>query len=113
LLLLLHECAQDHGFVSVEADDKSAVYTLTYAFDDFLLAQLTSALVSEGSAGVDPQDGEAAMQRSANYANVWSPEGQFFCPRTAITSDGGGGELQCPANPASLYEDRDYYKEGA
>lgn len=110
----------------MEASPYSAVYTLTYAFDDFLLSQITSALVEEegndddddddqgggGGSGVTASDGVAALNRSLNnYKNVWSNERRFFCPRNGVDNE-DGGQLQCPLDPASLVLTKPYYKEG-
>ena len=67
----------------------SASLTLTYAYDDFVLAQI-SLLVG------DTQSADAATARAQNYRNIWSSELEFMCPRSH------DGELQCSKSATSL-----------
>lgn len=53
---------------------KSAGETLSYAFDDFLLALLSDFVNDKESAS-------AARQRSKNYANIWNADNLLFCPK--------------------------------
>ncbi len=71
------------GYVSLEAVNKSATLTLTYAFDDFVLSRL-STLVG------DKQSAKDALQRSTNYRHLWSPVHEYICPKSMT------GELDCP-----------------
>lgn len=80
------------GFVSMESSKEAASLTLTYAFDDFVLAGL-SEFVGDSAAAA------AAHARSKNYAKLWSNESQTVCPRSV------DGSLHCPANPALDWAD--------
>jgi len=77
-----------NGYVSSEANDHSASLTLTFAYDDFILAEL-SALVGDTSSA------ESASQRAQNYRNSWSSEKEFMCPRSQ------SGEFQCSHSATS------------
>jgi len=84
----------DRGFVSFETDDQAAVSTLTYAFDDYLLGTLSQRLADLGSGtngGLDPdalaQTAQAALDRAANYQNVFSRENAYMCPRSNGTGN--------------------------
>jgi predicted alpha-1,2-mannosidase len=87
-----------NGYVSAEAGDVSASDTLSYAYDDSILAGLSAFVGDTASA-------EAALERSKNYRNLWSEEKEFMCPRSNT------GELQCPRNATSP-EAWTLYKEG-
>lgn len=80
-----------YGYVSQNASGDSASETMTNAFDDFLLSEL-SYFVGDVSSG------DAAKQRSKNYANIWSPKRRFMCPRAASTPT-ESGQLMCPKSP--------------
>lgn len=71
------------GYVSVEADDKAAVLTLTNAFDDYLLAGISQHVGDTAAA-------RQAQLRSYNYRNVWSRKRQFVCPKSV------SGNFSCP-----------------
>lgn len=77
-----------NGYVSSEAADNSATLTMTYSYDDAVLAGL-STLVG------DAESAEAAAKRSKNYKNIWSDADQYVCPRSAA------GELNCFRTPIS------------
>lgn len=74
------------GFVSIEGNDRGAPMTVTYAYDDFLLQQL-SLLVG------DTMNAESAGNRSKNYRNVWNADGEYICSRHT------SGEFECPKSP--------------
>jgi len=64
------------GYVSQDQDDASVSVTLEYAFNDFCLAELASAL--------DRPEEEAVFRaRAQNYRNVWDPAIRFFRERNA------------------------------
>jgi putative alpha-1,2-mannosidase len=67
---------------------RSASLTLTNAYDDWVLSQL-SALVGDSSSE------EAATQRAQNYRNSWSHEQEFMCPRSE------SGEFLCSRSATS------------
>ena len=92
-----------YGYVSEEARDISPSETLTYAFDDFLLAQLCLFVN-------DTTNYDLAMARSKNYATLWSPEHRFMCPRSASTPE-LAGVLHCSAT-ASGPTAWKHYEEG-
>ena len=73
----------EHGYVSVEAAGKAASLTLSYAFDDFLLAG-----ISDVTSNTD--DASAARARAQNYRNIWSAENELMCPKS------DNGTLVCP-----------------
>jgi predicted alpha-1,2-mannosidase len=78
----LHHYLSD-GYVSSEADSHSTPLTLTYAFDDYILYGLSKFVGDTDAAN-------AALLRSKNYGNVWSPENKYMCPRSV------NGSLDCP-----------------
>lgn len=86
------------GFVSQETSDTATSLTLTFAYDDYVLAKM-SELVN------DTATATSAMQRSYNYRTIWSPEKQFFCPRYST------GEMKC-AKTGSSPETWSTYREG-
>jgi predicted alpha-1,2-mannosidase len=73
------------GYVSQDASGDATSETLSYAFDDYLLAKMSEYTGDLPSA-------QAAMQRSKNYQHVWSPESALFCPKYE------NGTMQCPAS---------------
>ena len=77
------------GFVSIEASEVAAAETLTYAFDDYVLAQL-SKIVGDGVAF------KQAELRSHNYRNLWSRSRSFMCPRSV------SGKFECPLSSTGL-----------
>ena len=85
-----------NGWVPAEADPiqehdgKPASLTLSYAFDDFVLAGL-SVIVGDGESAA------AAMLRSRNYRTQWSAARQITCPR------GAAGDLQCPKDAENSF----------
>lgn len=87
-----------NGYVSQDAADDSTALTLTFAFDDYLLGKISELVGDTASA-------EAALQRSKNYRNLWSPEKQYFCPKYK------SGEQVCPLSPSS-YASWSYFREG-
>lgn len=76
----------------------SASLSLTYAYDDFILARL-SALVNDTSLE------EAAALRAQNYRHSWSSQQEFMCPRSS------SGEFQC-SKTASSPDSWNNYVEG-
>jgi predicted alpha-1,2-mannosidase len=86
------------GYVSQDVSGDAAVETLTYAFDDYLLGQISDFVGDSTSA-------QQAMERSKNYKNIWSPEMHVFCPKYS------NGSLICPKDPAGLLSWQ-YYREG-
>ena len=103
------------GYVSVEAVPKSASYTLTYAFDDWILARVSEELLLDADANADGtpehvaslnETAVAALARSFNYRTQWSSERQLMCP---VSGDTGG--LVCPRSETSVL-DKDIYTEG-
>jgi predicted alpha-1,2-mannosidase len=86
------------GYVTQDASHDSTSETLTYAFDDYLLAKLSEIVGDESSA-------QQAMLRSKNYKNLWSSEKGFFCPRYA------SGEMSCPKSGIS-YDAWQEFREG-
>jgi predicted alpha-1,2-mannosidase len=71
------------GWVSDEADDSSTSLTLSYAYDDFVLAGMSTVVGDTTSA-------DEAMTRSKNYANHFSEKYEYVCPRTEA------GDMKCP-----------------
>lgn len=67
--VLLGYVANDHG-------DQSVSKTLEYAYEDYCIAQVADYL------GLD-EDREMFLGRSAQYANVWQPELNFFHARNS------------------------------
>ena len=65
-----------HGYVSQESTDVSPSLTVTYAFDDYILAQI-SAFVG------DAVSAEEGLKRSTNIVNVWGLQVEYLCARTA------------------------------
>lgn len=100
-----------NGFVSVESTTKSPTYTLAYAFDDYILGAISSKLESLNMSIIDHEEVTAAIARGSNFANVWSKENNFFCPRSNNGTD-GNGDLQCLADPAAPLIDKNWYTEG-
>lgn len=88
----------DHGYVPTESSDVAASVTLSYAFDDFLLAEI-SDLLGETSTATE------ARIRSKNYQNIWSKERELMCTRSEA------GELHCPIDPIGP-QSWNMYKEG-
>lgn len=78
------------GYVTQDANDHASSNTLSYAFDDYLLAR-----ISEYTG--DAANAKAALQRSKNYVNIWSPESQLFCPKYA------NGTIACPSAGNSVW----------
>eukprot|EP01032_Pedospumella_encystans_P007754 gene7754-9262_t len=72
-----------YGYVSQDVNDKASSNTLSYAFDDYLLAKMSEYVG-------DTKSAQEAMKRSKNYQNIWSPEKSLFCPKYA------DGSLVCP-----------------
>jgi hypothetical protein len=79
---------------------RSASLTLTYAYDDFILAQLSSLVGDTSSA-------EAATLRAQNYRNSWSAEKEFMCPRSK------DGTFQCSKTATSADSWSNYVEGGA
>lgn len=91
-----------HGYVPVEAYERSASLTLAFAFDDAALATIARHLGAQDDAAV-------FGNRSANAIRAgWSAERQLMCPRRAPPS----GALQCPLAPAIPYPGSPHYIEG-
>lgn len=86
------------GYVTLESTDTAASDTLSFAFDDSLVASL-SYLMGDVTAGDD------ASKRSLNYQNVWSPRHKLMCPRSA------DGTFHCPVEPTGPLS-WGYYTEG-
>lgn len=87
-----------HGYVPQDAAGDSAALTLTFAFDDFVLGRISQLVGDDANA-------DAALARSKNYRNLWSPEAKIFCPRFA------SGEQVCPKSPVS-YDSWQDFREG-
>lgn len=105
----------DRGFVSFEVDDQAAVSTLTYAYDDYLLGILSQRLADLGSdanGGLDPdslsQTAQAALERAANYQNVFSRENAYMCPRSNGT---GNYSSMLPIVTKDVVDDDDFANE--
>lgn len=86
------------GFVSQDVSGDATSETLSYAFDDYLLAKISEYTGDHTSA----QD---AMKRSKNYAVVWSPESALFCPKYT------NGTMKCP-EPGNSPWAWNVYREG-
>ena len=112
----------EKGFVSLEATDNSAVSTITFAYDDYLLGALSAQLASVGGGGLDTatlQDvAESALLRSKNYEKVWSEERLFMCPRSngsgnyTNADDDQEDPLVCPNFPGNVAIASKWYREG-
>jgi len=100
-----------NGFVSIESTDKSATYTVAYAYDDYVLGSISTILESLNLSIISHNDTLNAMERSSNYKNVWSPQNLYFCPRSNNGTN-GNGNLICPKDPASPLIDKQWYTEG-
>lgn len=86
------------GFVSQDVSGDATSETLSYAFDDYLLAK-----ISEYTG--DHQSAQEAMLRSKNYAVVWSPESALFCPKYT------NGTMKCPESGKAPWSWQ-VYREG-
>ena len=116
----------ENGFVSIEATDHSAVSTLTFAFDDYILGALSEQLALIGGGGLDVSTLETAaaggLSRAKNYAKVWSKSQLFMCPRSNGsgnytssddgTDDGSGQPLVCPELADKVAMADKWYREG-
>lgn len=71
------------GYVSMEASDVSASLTVTFAYDDFVLAGISKYVGDLTSSG-------EADKRSKNYEKVWSPDHGYICPKSV------NGTFYCP-----------------
>ena len=87
----------EYGYVSSEAAEKGSSYTVTYAYDDFLLSEI-SALVGKTN------DSRSALERSRRWRTIFSAEDSIICPRAARD-----GSMSCPTKPQ---EDFKHYTEG-
>jgi putative alpha-1,2-mannosidase len=87
-----------NGYVSEESSDVAASLTLSYAYDDSLLAEVSSYVG-------DMQSAKEAKARSYNYQNIWSRSHELMCPRTSA------GELHCPISAIGP-QAWNMYKEG-
>jgi len=79
----------DKGYVASEQSDKSPSMTVTYAYDDWLLSQI-SAKVG------DIQSSQEAAKRAHNVLNLWNSTQEylgFICARDKA------GTYLCPDNP--------------
>lgn len=74
-----------NGYVSAESDEAAAALTLTYAFDDYVLAGLSKCVN-------DMTTHDSSLKRSQNYRNIFSSK-EYACPRSTT------GEFLCPDNP--------------
>ena len=78
-----------HGYCISDPGAAAAKYaascTLSYAFDDWALSQLSAAL------GKDPTLVSELANRSKSYRNVWEPNVRYFCPRNS------SGAFECPS----------------
>lgn len=88
----------EHGYVPTESSDVAASVTLSYAFDDFLLAEISDLLG-------DTSTSSEARKRSKNYQNIWSKERELMCTRSEA------GDLNCPIDPIGP-QSWNMYKEG-
>jgi predicted alpha-1,2-mannosidase len=88
----------EHGYIPTEASDVAASVTLSYAFDDFLLAEISDLLGDTNTAS-------EARVRSKNYEKIWSRERELMCTRSSA------GELHCPIDPIGP-QSWNMYKEG-
>lgn len=86
------------GYVSQDYYDDATSLTLSYSFDDAVLAGI-SEFVGDTDAARD------ATERSFNYRNVWSAEKMFFCPKYEDET------MKCP-NTGHELTSWQYYKEG-
>ncbi len=69
-----------------DLNSDSTSLTLSYAYDDYLLAGISKYVGDTASA-------TAALLRSQNYRKIWSHTRKFFCPKYE------SGELKCPLSP--------------
>jgi predicted alpha-1,2-mannosidase len=88
----------DHGYIPTESSDVAASLTLSYAFDDFLLAEISDLLG-------DTTTASEARVRAKNYKNIWSKERELMCTRDEA------GVMFCPKDPIGP-KSWDMYKEG-
>lgn len=87
-----------NGYIPTESSDVAASVTLSYAFDDYLLAEISDLLGETTTAN-------EARARSKNYEKIWSKERQLMCTRSEA------GELHCPIDPIGP-QSWNMYKEG-
>lgn len=83
LAAMVHSADQEHlglddyqqlGFIALENEAESVSKTLEYAYDDWCIAQMASALGEE-------ETYQRFLGRSLNYRNIFDPETKFFRPR--------------------------------
>jgi predicted alpha-1,2-mannosidase len=87
------------GYVSVEGDARGPALTMTNAFDDYILAGISTVVGAN-------DDAAAALNRSMNYKNVFSQDREYICPRST------SGEWLCVDNPQQ-YRYWSNYVEGS
>jgi predicted alpha-1,2-mannosidase len=86
----------EHGYVSAEEVEEGSSHTLSYAFDDYLLAGISMAVGAE-------EDSAAAARRANNYRNIFDSSAQLMCPKSA------SGEISCSSEPQRDFK---HYIEG-
>lgn len=92
-----------NGWVSFESNEKAAAFTLTFAYDDSILATLSNYVGDNATA-------QSSYARSFNYKSIWGgSEGhQYMCPRTLANN----GALKCPSDGAKSPSTWNYFIEG-
>jgi len=97
-----------NGYVESGFSDHSSSITVTYAYDDYLLSEI-SKLIAASSTDVDVAkqaavDGDAAAARASNYKNIFDPNAFVICPRAA-----DNGPMTCAEKPQRDFK---HYIEG-
>ena len=96
-----------YGYVSQESDQHASSHTVTFAFDDYILAKLSAIVAAATTGDISIQatsDGKAALLRSENYRHIFDSTAQIICPRSE-----NDGPMACPKKPQ---EDFEHYQEG-
>jgi predicted alpha-1,2-mannosidase len=75
------------GYVPVDHDDEAASKTMEYAFDDWTIARMATAMKQTGIA-------QTFTKRAANWRNNFNPRDGFVEPRLA------NGDFRTPFDPA-------------
>jgi predicted alpha-1,2-mannosidase len=86
-----------YGYVSSEAQNKGSSYTVTYAYDDAILAGISDIIGKT-------EDAKTAHERSMNYKKIFDQDNLIICPRSEKN-----GPMSCPKKPQ---EDFKHYTEG-
>ncbi|CAF0869864.1 unnamed protein product [Didymodactylos carnosus] len=88
------------GFVPYEQDPAAASLTLSYAYDDYAIGNILSAV------GLKDEANEY-YSRSKWYKNIWEPTKKFFCPKLNTTN-----QFDCPSELGLLDVFDTRYVEG-